>query len=159
MSDERGRIFATHIGRFSKIVDAPLRYVYTWCTDFRPDDRKFEKSKPRHRVVIVAPRRLVRIKVAGRGVENPRMAVELVRLSPPNAWHKDTIGETDLDAIDYRLTSLGPKKTRVSLVIVERWLVPTFPKKSDWLRRSSEYWDELVRAIEERYRNGQPAKG
>ena len=159
MSEKRGRIFATHIGRFSKIVDAPLRYVYDWCTDFRPDDRKFEKSKPRHRVVTVGPRRLVRVKVAGSGVENPKMAVELVRLSPPNAWHKDTIGETDLDAIDYRLTPLGPKKTRVSLVIVERWLVPKFPKKSDWLRHSSEYWDELVLAIEKRYRSGQPAEG
>ena len=87
------------------------------------------------------------------------MAVELIRLSPPNAWHKDTIDEIDLDAIDYKLTVLSPNKTRVSLVIVERWLVPKFPKKADWLRSSSKYWDELVAAIEERYRSGKPAKG
>ncbi len=159
MPEKRGRIFATHTGRLSKIVDAPLRYVYDWCTDFRTDDAKLAGSEQRHRVVRVSPQRLVRIKVAGNRAGNPAMAVELVRLSPPNAWHKDTIGETDLDAIDYKLIALGPKKTRVSLVLVERWIVPRFPKKTDWLRHSSKYWDELVLAIEERYRSGKPAKG
>ena len=159
MIENRRRIFATQTGRLSKIVDAPLRYVYDWCTDFRPDDRKFSRHKQRHRVVRVSPRRLVRIKVVSNGDENPTMAVELVRLSPPNAWHKDTIGEEELDSIDYKLTALSPNRTRVSLVMVERWLIPKFPKKADWLRSSSGYWDELVLAIEERYRSGKPAKG
>lgn len=159
MSETRGRVFATHVGRFSKIVEAPLSYVYDWGTDFRPDDRKFEKLKLRHRIVRLGPRRLVRIKLARSGAGGLRTAVELVRLAPPNAWHKDTIGEVDLDAIDYRLTALGPKKTRVNLVMVERWLVPKFPRKADWVRHSSQYWDGLVRAIEERYRSGLPARG
>ena len=159
MTEKRRRIFATQTGRLSKIVDAPLRYVYDWCTDFRPDDAKLEGSKRRHRVVGVSPRRLVRVKVASHGTKDPAMNVEVVRLSPPNAWHKDTIGEEDLDAMDYRLTALGPKKTRVSLVMVERWMVPKFPKKADWLRSANTYWDRLVRAIEERYRSGRPAKG
>ncbi len=152
-------MFATHTGRFSKAVDAPLRYVYDWCTDFRSDDAKLSGSRSRHRVIRVSPERLVRIRVARGGTRNPPMAVELVRLSPPNAWHKDTVDEIDLDSIDYKLTALGPKRTRIRLVIVERWLTPDFPKKALWLRRSSKYWDELVRAIEERYRSGRPAKG
>ncbi len=159
MLEMRRRIFATHTGRFSKIVDAPLSYVYDWCTDFRPDDEKFSRSKPKSRVIRVSPRRLVRVRIARHGASDPAMAVELVRLSPPNAWHKDTIDEKDLDAIDYKLTALSPNRTRISLVIVERWLISDFPKKADWVRRSSEYWDELVAALEERYRSGKPAKG
>jgi hypothetical protein len=159
MTEQRGRIFATQTGRLSKIVEAPLRYVYDWCTDFRPDDAQLEGSKRRQRVVRVSPQRLVRIKAASNGDRTPRMNVELVRLSPPNAWHKDTIGEEDLDSIDYKLTALGPNRTRVTLVMVERWLIPKFPAKADWLRSSSRYWDELVAAIEERYRSGLPAKG
>ena len=107
----------------------------------------------------VSPQRLVRIKAVDKGAEDPVMAVELVRLSPPDAWHKDTIGERDLDSMDYTLTALGPSKTRFSLMMVERWTTPKFPKKADWLRAANEYWDELVQAIEERYRSGQPAKG
>ena len=159
MPEQGRRVFATHTGRLSKIVDAPLGYVYDWCTDFRPDDAELEGSDRAHRVVSVSPERLVRIKVADRGAKNPVMSVEVVRLNPPNAWHKDTIGESDLDSMDYKLTALGPNKTRFSLEIVERWMVPKFPKRADWLRSASEYWDELVQAIEERYRSGQPAKG
>lgn len=159
MPESGRRIFATHTGRLSKVVDAPLRYVYDWCTDFRSDDARLAGSKSRHRVLKVSPQRLVRVKVARKGAKNPAMNVEVVRLRPPNAWHKDTIGEEDLDAMDYELTALSPNQTRVSLVMVERWMVPEFPKKADWLRSSNEYWDELVRAIEERYRSGRPAKG
>ena len=159
MPENGRRVFATHTGRLSKIIDAPIRYVYDWCTDFRPDDAKLEGSKSRHRVMRVSPQRLVRVKVASNGAKNPPMNVELVRLSPPNAWHKDTIGEEDLDSMDYKLTALGPNKTRMSLVMVERWMVPKFPKKADWIRASNAYWDELVVAIEERYQKGLPAKG
>ncbi len=159
MPEERRRVFATHTGRLSKVVDAPLRYVYDWCTDFRSDDAKLSGSRSRHRVIRVSPERLVRIRVARQPARNPRMAVELVRLSPPDAWHKDTIDERDLDSIDYKLTALSPKRTRVSIVIVERWMVRGYPRKSEWLRSSSAYWDELVMALEARYRSGLPAKG
>ena len=159
MPEKSRRIFATQTGRLSKIVDAPIRYVYDWCTDFRSDDAKLEGSKSSHRVIRVSPQRLVRVKVASKGAKNPAMNVEVVRLSPPNAWHKDTIGEEDLDSMDYKLTALSPNKTRVTLVMVERWMVPKYPKKADWLRSANKYWDELVLAIEERYRSGRPAKG
>ena len=158
MPEQGRRVFATQTGRLSKIVDAPIHYVYDWCTDFRPDDSKLEGIKQRHRVVRVSPQRLVRVKVASKDARNPTINVEVVRLSPPNAWHKDTIGEEDLDSMDYKLTALSPSKTLVSLVMVERWMVPKFPKKSDWLHAANKYWDELVLAIGERYRSGQPAK-
>ena len=158
MPEQGRRIFATHTGRISKIVDAPLRYVFDWCTDFRADDAALEGSGRRHRVLGVSPERLVRVKVGRKRAHNPRMSVEVVRLRPPNRWHKDTIGEEDLDSMDYRLTALGPRRTRFTLEIVERWMVPDFPKKADWLRSANEYWDELVRTIEDRYRSGKRAK-
>ena len=158
---EQGRqIFATHTARISKTIDAPLRYVYDWCTDFRSDDASLEGSGRKHRVVRVSPQRLVRVKVGRKRARgHRRISVEVVRLSPPNAWHKDTIGEEDLDSMDYKLAALGPRRTRFVLEIVERWTVPNYPKKADWLRSSNEYWDELVSAIEGRYRRGRPAKG
>ncbi len=159
MPETGRRVYATQTGRISKTVNAPLRYVYEWCTDFRPDDAKLSRSERTHWIVRVSPQRLVRVKAARKAVGDPPMNVEVVRLSPPNAWHKDTIGEEDLDSMDYRLTALGPNKTRFTLVMVERWMVPNFPKKADWVRSASRFWDGLVLAIEERYRSGKPAKG
>ena len=159
MLEERRRVFATHTGTFTKTVNAPIRYVYDWCTDYRADDGRLSRSKTKIRFVRVSPRRLVRVRFANAGAKDPKVAVELVRLYPPNAWHKDTIDEIDLDSIDYRLSALSPKKTRIRLVITERWIVPNFPPKAAWLRSSRDYWDQLVMALEDRYRSGQPAKG
>ena len=153
------RVFATQTVRLSKIVDAPLRYVYDWCTDYRSDDGKFESSRPRFRVIKLGPRRVVRVQTSATRANDPVVAVELIRLSPPNEWHVDGIGENDVGAVDYKLTKLGPEKTRVALVIVERWMVPRYPKKDEWLPRSSEYWDHLALVIEKRYHRGLPAKG
>ena len=90
---------------------------------------------------------------------DPLIAVDLVRLSPPLAWHTDQIDEEDRMAIDYRLTSLGPTKTRIDLLVTERWLVPKHLTRAETRQRVSQTWTRLARLIEERYRKGLPAKG
>ena len=92
-------------------------------------------------------------------IESPRVAVELVRLNPPDAWHKDQIGVTDLDAVDYKLARLGSGRTRVTLSITERWMTRKHPTRSQWVSNANKYWDILVAALEEDYRKGIPAKG
>ncbi|MGP8017293.1 MAG: hypothetical protein ACLPQ4_06630 [Thermoplasmata archaeon] len=92
-------------------------------------------------------------------IESPAVAVELVRLIPPDAWHKETIDETDLDAVDYKLARLGSGRTRVTLSLTERWMTRKHPTRSQWVRSANKYWDELVAALEEDYRKGMPAKG
>lgn len=159
MPEDSRRIYATHIGRFSKVIAAPLGYVYDWCTDFRSDDGKYSRSKPRFRVIQLSADRVVRVRYSNPGSEQLAVAVEVVRLRPRNAWHVDQIAETDVEAVDYKLRRLGPKKTRISLVLIERWMVPNFPSKSEWVRGTSAYWDGLVAALEEQYRHGLPARG
>ena len=159
MPEESRRVYATQTSRISKIVAAPIRYVYDWCTDFRSDDGRFSTARPKFRVIKLSPRRVVRVRITPAGAKGPVVAVELVRLRPPNAWHVDGIDEDDFGTVDYKLTKLGPEKTRVTLVIVERWMVPRYPKKDEWLPPSSRYWDHLVLAIEKQYHRGLPAKG
>ena len=159
MPEQGRRVFATQTGRFTRIVDAPLQYVYDRCTDFRPENAGSEGSNRTSQVVTVSPERLVRIKVYNNEPENSNVVAELVRLAPPNAWHLDWVSGEEFDAIDYKLTALGPNQTRVSLVSVKRWLVPKFPRKAEYLHVVKEYLDRLVPALEERYRSGRPAKG
>lgn len=153
------RIYATHVVRMSKAMAVPLRYAYEWCTDYRADDGKLSRSGPRFQVFQLSKDRVVRIRSSPEKATPFRVAVELIRLRPPNAWHLDQIDEDDLNSVDYKLTRLGPSKTRIALSLVERWMVPNFPSKSEWVRGTGLYWDGLVAAVEERYRGGLPARG
>lgn len=153
------KVYATHTIRFAKIAHAPLRYVYDWCTDFRADDGKFARTRTRYTVLRPAKNRVVRIRKAEPKSEPPVFAVELVRLLPPRAWHVDQIDETDLASVDYRLSRLGPRLTKVELTVTERWMTKGFPSRSAYLHSVSVYWDRLVAGLEDRYRSGRPAKG
>jgi hypothetical protein len=159
MPESGRRVFATHHANVTKTVEAPIKYVYEWCTDFRSDDGKLSGSKTRHKVIHVGPDRVVRIIERVAPIGSPKVAVELVRLNPPDAWHKDQIGVTDLDAVDYKLARLGSELTRVTLSLTERWMTRKHPTRSQWVRNANEYWDSLVAALEEDYRNGISAKG
>jgi hypothetical protein len=91
--------------------------------------------------------------------KDPEIALELIRLEPPDAWHLDQIDETDRQTIDYKLTALGPARTRLDLFITERWVVPEHPSRKEYQERTSEVWDRFVGFLESRYRSGRPAKG
>lgn len=153
------RVFATHNFRVTKTAHAPLRYVYDWATDFRADDGRYSNSTTRYRVLRTNQDRVVRIRMGKRPGNVPVTAIELVRLDPPRAWHVDQIDETDLAAVDYRLTSLSPRKTKIELRVTERWMTPVFPSLSEDVRNVSDYWDHLVEALETRCARGRPAKG
>ena len=133
--------------------------MYEWCTDFRSDDGIFSSSKTRHKVIHVGSDRVVRIIESVTPIDSPKVAVELVRLIPPDAWHKDQIGVTDLDAVDYKLARLSSGRTRVTLFLTERWMTRKHPTRSQWVRNANKHWDNLVVALEEDYRKGIPAKG
>jgi len=158
MPKSSDRIYQTQRLRISKVVEAPLKFVYQWCTDFRDDDGKLSTSKPRFKTLRPAPDRVLRIRLSNAKAGTPDIAVDLVRLMPPNAWHVDQIDETDLAAVDYRLSPHGPNKTRVTLDITERWMTPRHPDRREYLESTGHYWDRLVAAIEKRYRSGQPAR-
>ncbi|MGA7923343.1 MAG: hypothetical protein WCA77_05145 [Thermoplasmata archaeon] len=159
---ERGhRFYGTTTIRLSRVIHAPLRYVYDWCTDYRNDDGRFSKARPRptFRVIRISPRRVLRLRIAGGTGRDPAIAVDLVRLSPPNSWHLDQIDETDQQSLDYRLTSLGRGRTRLSLLVTERWVTPDFPTKEELRARVGRVWGRFGAAIEADFQAGRPAKG
>jgi len=159
---ERGhRIFAIQTLRVSKIIDAPLRYVYGWCTDYRSDDWILSQRRPhpRFRVVKLSPRRLLRIRLTPTPSKDPDVAVDLIRLSPPDAWHTDQIDEEDRESVDYQLTALGKTRTRIDLLVTERWVVPGHLSRPETLRRVQGAWDRYAAQVETRFRSGKPAKG
>jgi hypothetical protein len=159
---ERGhRIYGTTTVRVSLRIHAPARYVYDWCTDYRSDDGRFSSRRPRpsYRVTRVSPRRVVRLRVLRRPGSDPAIAVELVRLHPPDSWHLDQIDEADQQSLDYRVRSVGRARTQLQLLSTERWLTPEHPTPEALRAQIAKTWARFVAALEADYRAGRPARG
>ncbi len=161
MPDKGHRIYGTTTVRVSLVVHAPSRYVYDWCTDYRSDDRRFSSARPRPniRVIRVLPDRVLRLRVSRGSGRNPRVTVDLVRLSPPRSWHLDQIDETDLQAVDYRVSAIGRARTRLQLLVTERWITPEFPTPDALRAQVRRTWSRFVAALEADYQAGRPARG
>jgi hypothetical protein len=159
---ERGhRIYGTTTVRLSLVIHAPARYVYDWCTDYRSDDSRLSRHRPRptYRVIRVSPRRVVRVRILRESGRDPAIAVDVVRLNPPRSWHLDQIDETDRQALDYRVRAVGRARTRLSLLSTERWVTPKFPTRAALRAQIARTWGHLVAALEADYRAGRPARG
>jgi hypothetical protein len=157
---ERGhRVYGTTTVRVSLVIQAPSRYVYDWCTDYRSDDGRFSNGRARYRVIKISPRRVVRVRVSRGSGRDPRIAVELVGLHPPHSWHLDQIDETDRQSLDYRVSAVGRARTRLRLLSTERWVTPKFPTREELRAQIATTWAKFAAALEEDYRAGRPARG
>ena len=159
---ERGhRIYGTTTVRVSLLIRAPSRYVYGWCTDYRSDDGRFSSRRPHpsFRVIRISPRRVLRIRVSRGAGRDSAVAVDLVRLNPPRSWHLDQIDETDRQSLDYRVSAAGRGRTRLQLLITERWVTPEFPTREELRARVARTWARFAAAIEADHRAGRPARG
>jgi len=159
---ERGhRFYGTTTVRVSRVIQAPPRYVYDWCTDYRSDDGRFSKARPRpsFRVIRISPRRVVRIRVHRGSGRDPALTVERIRLTPSRSWHMDQFDETDQQSVDYRVRAVGRARTRFQLLSTERWLTPDFPTREALRAQIAGTWARFAAAIEADYRAGRPARG
>jgi hypothetical protein len=160
---QRGhRIYGTTSVRVSTTIQAPLRYVYEWCTDYRTDDWRLGRrggAKSQFRVLRISPHRVIRLRVTPSGSGDPWIAVEEVRLDPPAHWHMDQIDEGDIQTVDYRLTRIGARTTRLVLHTTERWLTRQHPSPKELRQAVSNTWNRFARALEVRYRKRLPARG
>ena len=137
----------------SKVIEAPLSYVYDWCTDFREDDWKIAGSSIRRRILEKNERRVIyTVSYVEDGKE--RGHVSVVTLNPPNSWHLQTAGdEEEQETADYKLTRFGRNKTRLDMIFKMKYgesvrKIPTAKKLADDL---SKFWDKLVIGLSQDY--------
>ena len=78
-------------------------------------------------------------------------AARIVTLKPPNAWHLDMIGDEIEETGDYRLRSLGVRKTRLDVAFKVNYRNRRAPSKLAFLKNINELWDKYVAALERDY--------
>lgn len=136
--------------KVSKTFNAPIDFVFEWCTDFREDDNKMTGSKTTRQFLERTKRRIVWIvnyKEKGEAKEGLRA----VWLKPPDSWHLDTCGDGK-ELGDYKLTSNG-KKTRLDMVFQVTYdNRDEVEKKRKWQKETRELWDIFGRYLEKDYK-------
>lgn len=137
--------------KLSKTFDAPLDFVFKWCTDFREDDGKMIGSKTKRKFLERNKERLtwiVNYKENGKLKEG----IRTVWLNPPDAWHLDTCGD-GYERGEYKLTSLGKGKTRLDMVFDVTYDNPreVEPKKQ-WEEDGHRHWDIYAKHLEDEYK-------
>jgi hypothetical protein len=136
---------------FSKVINAPLGFVYDWCTDYREDDYKITGAKARRLIVEKTKRRAVYI-TQQKGTK-VGTAINIVTLRPPNRWHLDSIGDQRNETGEYHLRKVGPGAVRLDMVFRLNWKIPPAPTKSEFIRHLDEAWEKYAAALEEDYKN------
>ncbi len=143
--------------KLSQKFDAPLDYVFAWCTDFREDDnQKYLGSKTQRKIIEKTGEHVIwRVRYKdGKGFKE---GVRAVWLHPPDGWHLDTCGD-GREVGDYKLKSLGKTKTRLDMKFAV-----TYESKKDvedrdeWEEDGKKHWKIYRKALEADFKAGRPA--
>ena len=140
----------THSFHISKIIHAPLPFVYNWCTDYRESDPRITGSKARRKILLKTVRRVIYTS-AYRSGGKPKTAVNVITLHPLKWWHLDFIGDEDDETGDYKLTRLGPRKTRLGMNFIEHYKMRKPPTKAQDVKHTHDVWNKYVAALERDY--------
>ncbi len=142
------------ICRFSKTLNAPLGFVYSWCTDYREDDHKITGSKSRRIIMEKTKRRTIYV-TQQKGSKRVN-SVGIVTLHPPDRWHfssisrsKSIVGQT-IETGKYHLRSIGPRKTKLE-AIFDLKRSTRMAAKIELLNHLNEIWEKYGAALEKDY--------
>lgn len=136
------------------VLPAPLGFAYRWCTDFRPDDARREKDSYERRILSRSPRRVVFENLTDDPGGGWWWAQYVVDLRPPDRWHAESVGSHRTLTLDYRLTALGPERTRFDLTW-RRWPTELGAKRvsvAGQERETTVAWQNFAAAMRRDYR-------
>lgn len=140
------------------IFDAPLKFVFEWCTDYSTQDAKLEGGKYSRRILSRTPREVIY-----EDLEDSKggwfWSRHVVRLSPPKRWHSDSIGSHRAYSLDYRLSKLSGGRTQLVLKGRRRpsEIGGKNPKAAPWARSVEKDWGHFRKALERDFKKSRPA--
>jgi hypothetical protein len=136
--------------KLSKKFNAPLSFVFQWCTDFREDDPKIIGSKTVRKILEKDSQRVIwRVRYKdGKGFAE---GLRYVTLHPPNAWYLDSCGD-QRERGHYKLTSLGKNKTGLDMKFTVTYdSKKDVEDKDEWEKDGDDHWVLYKKALEKDY--------
>jgi hypothetical protein len=139
--------------KHSRVFNVPVEFAYKWCTDYSPVDSKITRSKFPRIILAKGKDRVVYASFKPGSDGKPKLAVRVVTLHPKTfSWHLDYFAEEDLEVGDYKLTRLGPKKTKFAYALRNTWKHGKGPSKEAFEAEAKKTWDKFAPALERDYR-------
>ena len=135
----------------TKLIRAPLKFVFEWCTDFREDDSEILMgSNNKIQIVEKNERQVIRLVESATkfGVIKNR---QVITLNPPNKWHVERVGDEANISGDYELTESN-SHTNLKMKFRTEYNMPEFVQTTEKRReRFGMMWDNIIKALENDY--------
>ena len=132
------------------IFDAPLAYVYRWCTDFSDEDPKIINAPYTRHVIEKTKSRSIWIQHYSRdGVE--KEGVRIVTMTPPKSWHLESVNEELNRTGDYKLTPLGCGKTKLDIRLSTKYFTVEPEPAKKLTEGLAEDWVKYKAALQKDY--------
>lgn len=139
--------------RFRTTFNAPVGFVFRWCTDYQPTDPRLEGETYRRKVLERTRRKVVYEDLE----ELPggwSWARHVVTLEPPDHWRSDSVGNRRDFLLDYRLRALPGGRTELRF-LGRRTPTPlggTNPSRRAFAASMASTWKRFRRQLESEYR-------
>lgn len=141
----------------TEVFDAPLTYVFRWCTDYREDDYLITGSSARRHFVERNKRTVAWVTHTSReGAESEN--IRIVTLKPPRRWSVTGFGEDLNEVGDYVLRSLGPRKTELSMTFKLNYKSAKPEPSTKWEEHLSNNWKKFKSALENDYSDSRKSR-
>lgn len=133
--------------------DAPLDFVYKWCTDYSSKDGRYDGEGYARLILRRSARRVIYEDLEETQL-GWRWSRHVVRLSPPNRWHSESVGSHRDIALEYRLSMIPGNRTQLTLRARRRpsGIGGRNPSKTKWERSIAANWRSFGRVLERDYR-------
>jgi hypothetical protein len=137
--------------------DAPLEYVFAWCTDYRPEDGRGTAERHQRWILSRTSERVV-LEDLWTLPDGWGWRRSDVTLAPPDRWHVDSVGTVRDASIDYRLTRRAEGRTQLTIQVRRRPspIRPEQPTRARFEGPVTEMWRGYARALARDYRAGRP---
>lgn len=141
----------------SVVIEAPLKYAFQWCTDFREDDPTIAGRQFGRHIIKRQGREFVWIQHYVRDGKESE-GVRIVELHPPDAWENDAINEEKESFFTYKMSPLGKKRTRLTIRARVAYRTVEPEDVSALKEVLSADWAKYKAALEKDYASGRSAR-
>jgi hypothetical protein len=144
----------------SRIINAPIKYVYDWATDYAEADNSIWGGRYPRIILFKSSTKCVYASYKKGSDGKKKLAVRLGTMNPSKySWHLDYYAEEDVETGEYKLIRVDNNRTRLDVVLKNKRKKGKGPSASDFGKEAAFVWKRYSAALEADFSSGRKARG